>query len=276
MAAHLKPAGSGAVLFVATVVGASACAPASPPSCFTARPETIATCTAVTEDTLSFVSGEPADEFEKYCESDCLDVNGAVVISGYARLADVPLLAKMRHVFALRIYVDTLSNLEGLESIESVVSLGLRGSARRGGEQPAAVFSSLRGLRTSSLTSLSFMDTFAVFSGSELREVEMIDLENVAGPEVDVSEINPTALSLSRSPEVARLRLGAGPMTEVTIERNAGLKSFEWPPALRVSKAVWIETNPELSSCRVLDFANDTRGSRPIGNDTLRGNGPCP
>lgn len=262
------------LLGLLTTLAAASCSPRAARDCFT--PASGTACTAVDGGVLLLSKDKPLDDLEVYCESECLDVTRGVVVDGFSSLADAPLVAKLRNVGSLQLYVDTLTDLQGIESITSLDSLSLRGMARRGGKAPPARFSSLRGLQVESLRSLSLSDTFAVLDGAELNHVEKLSLDNVASTELDVSKLNPAEINVSVSNELISLRLGNGPMKTVVIDGNAVLTTLEWDPTLRVSDTVRIISNDALSSCRALDFANQTRGSRAIGSDTLRDNGPCP
>ncbi|MGV3625151.1 MAG: hypothetical protein ACO1OB_30305 [Archangium sp.] len=262
------------LLLVSVVVGAAACG--EPANCFEARKRDAISCDTIDADTLVFEASNPRTDIADYCQSECLDFGGVVVIGGYETLSDVPLLAKLRSAFALVIQVDTLTDLTGLEAVESVSLLSLRGSARITEEEPAARFSSLRGFGPKTLDQLVMSDMYGALTGSQLERVNSIGFRNVAMTEADFSELNPTSVTVNSFSEVGTIRFGASPMTEVLIENNPALLALEWDPLLRVSKSVRIVGNGSLSNCRAVEFGAQTNGGRDAGLDKIADNGPCP
>lgn len=247
----------------------------TPPSCLEPRASDATQCTSLRDEAIELDRQRPLGELEAHCEASCIDA-WIVTVKGYASLADVPLLGKLRRVDVLKIDVDPITDLRGLENIESLQQLSLEGTELFYGRQPPAKFSSLQGLKLREINTLRFKDTFAALTGSELQQIGRLGLSNVADMELDVGPLNPRALELDGADRLATVRLGSGPMTDVVVDANPALAALEWDAALRVTGSVSITRNRAFSNCLAIEFANATRGSRDAGADNFYGNGPCP
>ena len=247
----------------------------APPDCFTPRPAAPSSCVTLERLSLVLRAGEFSPELESLCSHECIDHAGLLSVQGYTSLTEVPLLAKMREVGDLEVFVDTVTDLRGLESVR-VKALSLQGNARRGGVEPPARLSSLQGLRQESLPVLVLSDTYGTLSGSELRHVDRLSLSNVGAVDIDVSSFTLGTLVVSSSHELQSIRLGGGTMGEVNLQANSELTSREWDPSLRVTSRVDISRNRRLSTCRARAFADATRDTRDAGTDRVEANGPCP
>lgn len=250
------------------------CSPQAPAECFSPRPMGIDTCDVIEGTVLALDTRDEHLDIDAYCSSQCLDVNGVVIVRGYKSLKDAPLLAKIRNVVVLKLYVDTLTDLQGLEALK-VERLSLVGEARQLDREPEANFTSLRGLEQDSLDSLSITNTNDVLSGSMLRHVGELSLGDVPVSSVDASALTTSSLIVADCPKVTSIRLGAEPMTVVEISRNPSLTSIKWDPALKVTESVGITHNDSLSNCQALAFATETRSGRRTF-ERVSNNGPCP
>ncbi|MGV3619859.1 MAG: hypothetical protein ACO1OB_03525 [Archangium sp.] len=206
------------------------------------------------------------------CSATCIDFAGDFAVYKPSDLRTVPLLQKLRVVDSLRISIDDLRDLSGLELVQ-VNRLWLTGNHI----YPTNTFTSFQGLTESSASDLIIEDAPGLTSLDSLpaRGVKALLASKVDVVNVDVSLMTDlTALRLRSNDALQSVRLGAHRMEVVALQSNRNVTTLEWGEGLTVDKSSFSE-NRSLSSCRIQEFIDDVQ---PDGGNRgfVMWNGPCP
>jgi hypothetical protein len=219
----------------------------------------------------SFVAGEPLPDLSAYCASQCVDVFAPVAIAGFDDLRKVPLLAKVRQVHRLRINLDGLENLKGLEKVDVVGQLTLFG--QNGDNSPK----SLEGISDEEMEGFSIEEVsgLASFDGASLKRVVSLAVLKSSVQHLDVSGVQASFVSVNSNGDLRSLALASGEMKQLFIRINPLLTELSWNPGLTVRSHLRVESNSALSSCLVQQLAEQTDAGVPR-MEFFRDNGPCP
>jgi hypothetical protein len=219
----------------------------------------------------SFVAGEPLPDLSAYCASPCVDVFAPVAIAGYDDLRKVPILPKVRLVNSLRIGLDVLRDLRGLEKVDVVRQLTLSGL--NGDTSPKT----LEGLSDEEMEGFSIEEVsgLASFDGASLRRVVSLAVLKSSVQHLDLSGVQATFVSVTSNEDLRSLALASGEMKQLFIRINPLLTELSWNPGLTVRSHLRVESNRALSSCLVQQLAEQTDAGVPR-MEFFRDNGPCP
>ncbi|MDP1830248.1 MAG: hypothetical protein Q8L48_43690 [Archangium sp.] len=220
---------------------------------------------------LRFVVGEPLSDVSAYCASQCVDVFAPLAISGYEDLRKVPFLPKVRLVNGLRINLDGLRDLRGLEKVDVVRELSLSGL------NGDTLSKTLEGLADQEMDAFVLEQVTGLTSleGASLHRVESLMVSRSSVQNVDLSGVQATFLSILSNNDLQSLAISSGAMHQVWIRVNPLLSELSWGPGLTVRKNLLVESNSALSSCLVQQFAEQTDAGVPR-TEFIRNNGPCP
>ncbi len=256
---------------ILVLVGATAalcgCSPAVAANCLAVRDPAATDCVTISGENWRFVEGEPEPDYADYCAAACVDFDADLAIADRNDLRTVPLLRKMRFIKSLRINVDTLSDVSGLELVEAgMIELWALSSTTN--------FTSFRGLSETSTADLRVKDALGVTSLDSLppRGLPSLSLSRTNLVDVDVTPFTElSSLRLELNDGLQSVRLGSGRMDVVSLSSNWNVSRLEWGSGLVVEGATFFE-NSKLSSCLIQDFIADVKAD---GGYVMH-NGPCP
>jgi hypothetical protein len=217
------------------------------------------------------VVGDPLPDLSAYCASQCVDVFAPVAIAGYDDLRKVPLLPKVRLVRSLRVNLDGLKDLRGLENVDVVGNLTLFG--QNGDTSPKT----LEGLTDEQMGALSLEQVSGLVSleGSRVKRLEVFAADRSSLRTADLSGVEVAFMNVGGNESLRSLTLPSGAMTQLWIQYNPVLSELTWSPGLTVRKNLLVDTNRALSSCVVQQLVEQTDGGVPR-TEFIRNNGPCP
>ncbi len=229
------------------------------------------TCDSYDGGQWSFVAGEALPDFSAYCASPCVDVFAPIAIAGYADLRKVPLLPKVRLVNGLRITLDGLRDLRGLEKVDVVRELSLSGL--NGDSSPKT----LQGLADEEMEALVMEQVtgLASFEGTSFKRVDQVVVSRSSVQNLDLSGTQVTALNVLSNRDLRSLAISSGSMQQVWIRVNPLLSELSWSPGLTVRNSLSVDANGALSSCLVQQLVEQTDAGVPR-MEFIRNNGPCP
>lgn len=255
---------------VATAVTLAATGCASVPNeCFDRRPAGAPSCASVDGGYFRFVPGEPEPDYRDLCSATCIDFNGQIDVSG-RELTEVPLLGKIRRIQGLGIDVANLTNLAGLEEIESIDELGLFSATA------SETLTSLKGLKARQIGTLTLKRALGLtgLGDAELGHIGLLSSESSGLQRLDLSAVEVDTLIVTSNARLASLSLGGRTMTGVELRGNTALVDLSWAPGIGISKYFTFSGNSSLSSCTIQRLQTEAAG--PQVRPLVQGNGPCP
>jgi hypothetical protein len=219
----------------------------------------------------TFVAGEPFPDLSAYCASKCVDVFAPVAIGGYDDLRRVPLLSKLRVIQRLRVNMDGLKDLRGLEAVDVTGHLTLFGQNGDGSPK------TLDGLSDEEMEGFSVeqVSGLATLESASVKRVDSLSVMGSSVQHLDLTGIQASYVSVLATDELRSLSFAAGEMKQVIIRGNGQLSELSWTPGTTVRNQLVVEFNDALSSCLVQQFVEQTdAGVRRT--EFIRNNGPCP
>jgi hypothetical protein len=229
------------------------------------------TCDSYDGGQWSFVVGDPLPDLSAYCASQCVDVFAPVAIGGYDDLRKVPLLPKMRLVQRIRVGMDGLKDLKGLEKVDVVGHLTLFG--QNGDNSPRT----LEGLSDGQMEGFSIEEVsgLASLEGASLKRVDSLSVAGSSVQRLDLSGVQASYVNVFANYDLRSVALSSGESKQVIIRANDVLTELSWGSGFTVRNQIVVESNGSLSSCLVQQFVEQTdAGVRRT--EFISNNGPCP